>query len=279
MNEPVSLAASERWTIPSGGEGPGLRIALSHPAGRVTGPVPVLLLLDGDFMHLTATEFVRTVNLVTVGDFPPVAVVGIMRDETHPGRYVSSRFRDFTPHEWVLHGPFAADNAMASMGTGGAPDLLAAIERDVVPQVRDRLGAVDVDVGDLAIGGWSLSGLFASWAWLERPDLFAHLLAISPSLWWHDASLLTTPFATRPAGQKAFVCVGAREEGDVALVYPPRFAHAAQREMAAMVRNADRFAAMAAAAGADVMSLALPDEHHVTVQAAALSHGLRHLFA
>lgn len=279
MTEPFVLPASEGWTIPSGSDASGLRIALSSPARVTSGPLPLIVLLDGDFLFLTATEFVRTANLVTMGDFPAVAVAGVMRDEPNPMSYVASRFRDFTPQQWVLPGPFAEDNALTTMGTGGASSLLESLERDVLPQVHERLLARGFGVNQVSIGGWSLSGLFASWAWLTRPDLFSHLLAVSPSLWWNDASILKGTFARRPQGQRAFVCVGEHEEGDLAQVYPQRFANAEQRELAGMVRNAAEFARRAEMAGATVQSLALPDEQHVTVQSVAMARGLRHLYS
>lgn len=278
MAEPIVLPNSTHWTIPSAGDVAGIRVSIAHPPSEHAGPVRGLVLLDGDFLFLTATEFARTLNLVTLGDFPPLVVIGVMRDEPDPMRYISSRFRDFTPQPWTLTGPFTDDNAMVSMGSGGAGDLLTSLDRQVLPQAAEHLATVGLELGDIAIGGWSLSGLFACWAWLERPDLFAHLLAISPSLWWNDASLLTSDVAVRPTTSKVFVCAGEHEEGDVSNVYPQRFAHPAQREMAAMVRNALAFGDMVARTGADIRAVSFSDEHHVTVQAAALARGLVHIF-
>lgn len=278
MVELISLPESARWTIPTEGDGPGLRVSIAVPAASSPSTFPAVVLLDGDFLFLTATEFVRSLHLVTMGDFPPVAVIGIMRDESDPLRYISSRFRDFTPQTWTLTGPFADDNAMAWMGTGGAAAFLNCIENSVLPRVAEHLALSGHQLGRLAVAGWSLSGLFASWAWLERPDLFSDLLAISPSLWWNDASILDRPFLPRPEGHKAFVCAGEHEEGAVDKVYPRRFANAAQREMAAMVRNAATFGVLASQTGADVDAWTFSEEHHVTVQPAALARGLRHIF-
>lgn len=279
MPEPVVLPASERWTVIPEGHDAGIRVTLALPVGAASGDVPLLVLLDGDTMFLTATEFVRTVNLVTMGTFPPVAIVGLMRDEKDHGKYIASRFRDFTPVEWSLTGPFEEDNVMMSLGSGCASEFLTCIEKDVLPRVNERLAASGFTVGEMTIGGWSLSGLFACWAWLERPQTFDHLLAVSPSLWWDHASILAVPFTDRPGGQRAFVCAGEHEEGDVSLVWPQKFGNPEQREMAAMVRNAATFAGMAATAGADVEHMTFHDEHHVTLQAAAVTRGLRHLFA
>lgn len=277
MTTPFVLPASTTWSVPSGTDQPGLRVSLALPTGRIDGEVPVVLLLDGDFLFLTAVEYARTLQLVTVGEFPALAVVGVMRDEPDPVRYIASRFRDFTPQQWVLPGPFADDNGMASMGTGGATDFLRLVESGVLARVGEYLAAAGGRMGPITIGGWSLSGLFATWAWLEQPTTYSHLLSISPSLWWNDASTLDAQIMKRPSGQRVFVAAGEHEEGDLSKVYPQRFAHAAQRDKAAMVRNAVRFGELAAEAGAMVDRVVFSDEHHITVQAAALARGLKHI--
>jgi predicted alpha/beta superfamily hydrolase len=278
MTEPVVVPSTHRWTVADPDGGSGLRVTLALPPDRAKGPVHVVVLLDGDTMFLTATEFVRTVRHVSMGTFPQVAVVGIMRDEPDALRYVASRFRDFTPQQWKLHGPFEPDNAMAAFGTGGATAFLDLIEQQVLPEVQRHIHELGSTVGDTCIGGWSLSGLFAAWAWLSRPHLFRHTIAISPSLWWDDASLLATPFATQNEGRRAFVCAGECEEGDLSRVWPPIFANGEQRAMAAMVTNAERFARMASDAGATVEHVTYPGEHHITLQSAAVTQGLRFLF-
>ena len=278
MNQPVTIACTEKWTVADANGDAGVRVTLSLPVDTADDVTHLLVLLDGDTMFLTATEFARTVRRVTQGMLPQIAVVGLMRDEPDPLRYISSRFRDFTPQEWVLPGPFAPDNAFAIFGTGGASAFLGVIEDMVLPQVRERLHDAGFTIGDTAIGGWSLSGLFASWAWAKRPDVFRHLIAISPSLWWDDASILDESLAPRPDGQRAFICAGEHEEGDVEKVWPRIFANAEQRELAAMVSNAARFSEMASTAGAAVEYRAFPDEHHVTLQAAAVTRGLRFIF-
>lgn len=265
---------AERFTVPGTDtwmEG-DLRVVLSTPLGAA-GPVPLLVLLDGQTMFLTATEYSRTVHSVTMGALPPVAVLGVWRDSAHPLDYIASRFRDFTPYEWVLPEPFAVDNALATKGTGGAGAFLDLLIDRVLPAARDR-----VEVSDVSIGGWSLSGLFAAWAWRERPDVFTHLVAISPSLWWSDGQMLTEPIARR-AGTKALVTAGEREEGDMSLVWPQIFANAAQRHSAGMVRNAVVFGAMCEAAGVDTQTVVFADEHHVTLAPASVARAMHHLYA
>lgn len=266
MTQPFVVADTDTWM-----EG-DLHVALAVPA-HPAGPIPLLLLLDGHTMFLTAAEYARTVTLVTGGELPPLAIAGVWRDSGDPLEYFSTRFRDFTPAEWVLPDPFAEDNAMVRHGTGAAASFADLLIHRVLPAVRER-----VDIDEVSIGGWSLSGLFATWAWREHPDTFRHLVAISPSLWWRGGELLDGELPARP-GSKVFISAGQREEGDMSLVWPQRFAHAAQRDAAGMVRNAVRFGDMCTAAGVDTDTVVFADEHHVTLVPASLSRALRHLYA
>ena len=100
VSEPFVLPASEYWRQGD------LHVALARPMSA-TGPVPLVVLLDGHTMFLSAAEFARTVSLVTMGTLPPLAVLGVWRDAADPLEYMSTRFRDYTPYEWVLPGPFA----------------------------------------------------------------------------------------------------------------------------------------------------------------------------
>lgn len=266
MAEPFVVPASDTWTDGD------LHVALALPRGA-KGPTPLVLLLDGHTMFLTATETARTVSLVSMGALPPLAIAAVWRDSSDQLDYISTRFRDFTPYEWVLPEPFADDNALVRHGTGGAGAFLDLLVDRVLPAVRER-----ADVTEVAVGGWSLSGLFAAWAWRERPEEFSHLLAMSPSLWWANGRLLDEGVPPRP-GSRAFISAGEREEGDMALVWPQAFAHAEQRHAAGMVRNAVAFGDLCAAAGVSTNTAVLADEHHVSLVPASLSLGLRHLFA
>jgi hypothetical protein len=266
---------SDHWVHDSAAVGARFRVSLTTPLFPTDAPVPLLVLLDGDTMLLTATEAARTISISTLGALGPVAMVGLMRDTASWPEYFSTRFRDFTPVEWTLPGPFAADNALAQHGTGGADALLAAIVDEIVPDVRRR---IRVDDGRIGVCGWSLSGLFAAYAWRERPDVFADLVAISPSLWWNGASMLDETIAARPSEHRVVITAGEHEEGDLERVWPRRFAHAEQRELAAMVTNAVRFGEMVAACGATSQTVVFGGEHHTTLVPASISRGLLHLY-
>ena len=273
--EELRVTNSDHWVHDSATVGARYRTSLTTPLFPTEGPVPLLVILDGDTMLLTATEVARTISISTLGALGPVAMVGIMRDTESWPEYFSTRFRDFTPTEWTLPGPFARDNDLLRHGTGGADAFLTVVVDEITPQVRER---VEIDLDRIGVCGWSLSGLFAVHAWTVRPDVFTDLVAISPSLWWGDECLLAAPLAPRPAGHHAAITAGEHEEGDPALVWPQRFANVEQRELAAMVRNAERFGGMAAASGADTHTVVFAGEHHTTVAPASLSRALVHLY-
>ena len=52
-------------------------------------------------------------SISTLGTLGPVAMLGIMRDTTDWPEYFSTRFRDFTPTEWTLPGPFSDEHHTA----------------------------------------------------------------------------------------------------------------------------------------------------------------------
>lgn len=276
MSEPGAYEVPNTLTWRVAAAGAEYRALLSLPPGRSKGPVALLVLVDGSALQLTAAEFSRVVTRTTLGALPPVAVLGLTCETEDPLDYASTRFRDFTPTAWELPGPFAADNAMVRHGSGAADAFLELLVSEVIPVARQH---VDVDPHRVAIGGWSLGGLFATWAWLQRPDVFSGLLAISPSLWWADAELVHSPIAVRPAGHRAFVCAGEHEEGDLDLVWPRQYANAEQRELAAMVRNAVAFGERLTALGIATDTVVFEAEHHMTVSPAALARGIMHLFA
>ena len=278
----VTVPNSQHWTHDSAVSGARYRVSLTTPLFPAKGPLPLLVMLDGDTMLLTATETARTISVSTMGALGPVAFLGIMRDVPLGLEYMSTRFRDFTPRTWELPGPFAADSGIINHGTGGADDLLATIIDGILPEVQSH---IDVDRSRIGVCGWSLSGLFAAHAWLTRPDVFADLVAISPSLWWDDASILSRPITPRPTGHRAVVTAGEHEEGDLTHVWPQGYFNidnrdtiVAQRALAAMRTNAETFGAMTAAAGADTLTVVLQGEHHVSLAPASIAKALLHLY-
>ena len=271
----ITVEGSAEWVVDSSHVGDKLRVCLFEPVPPAGEPTPLMVLVDGAGMMQTATEFLRMTRLMSLFTAPPVSVVAVTVVADDIMSYLSKRYRDFTPTVWEPRpeqlGPLSIDH-----GTGGAPRLLDALVEEILPSVQARL-AVDESV--VGVGGHSLSGLFAAWAWLERPDVFSRVLASSPSLWWDDGALLQVPVATRPPGHRAYLAVGEHEEGPAESMWPPLMRQGQEvHDLNAMVSRCMQLGVRLRETTADVEAVVVPGEQHVTVWATALARGLRHLF-
>ncbi len=129
----------------------------------------VVYVLDGD------TQFHHTVaSAQFLGNFanqsiPPLLVVGIGN---------TNRMRDMTPPSELQEDPFLAQ--------GGADQFLRFIVEELKPWIDEnyRTGEYSVLVGH------SLSGLFALYTFISRPDIFDSYLVIDPSLNWNNQTLV-----------------------------------------------------------------------------------------
>jgi predicted alpha/beta superfamily hydrolase len=86
----------------------------------------------------------------------------------------------------------------------GAVDTLRALEKDVLPMLRERYGELPV-----VLGGYSLAGLFARWA-VCKAECFDAVAAASPSLWivaWQGFSDAHEVYA-----RYVYLSLGDREE-------------------------------------------------------------------
>lgn len=135
-----------------------------------TSKLPVLYMPDGaldeDFPHV-----VNTVDsLITLGVIRPVIVVGIPNTQ---------RRRDLTGPTRIKE-----DSAIAPH-VGGSAAFRRFIRDELFPVVKSRYRVTD----ERAIVGESLAGLFIVETFLMEPSMFAHYVAIDPSLWWNAYAL------------------------------------------------------------------------------------------
>lgn len=129
---------------------------------------PVMYLLDGggNFHHTTASVKFLARN----GRIPQMIVVGIPNTD--------DRTRDLTP-------PTEADKANFPTA-GGAENMLSFIEQEAMSFVKDNFRVNNYKM----LVGHSFGGLFAIHTLLHHPEIFNSYIAISPSLWWDDQSLV-----------------------------------------------------------------------------------------
>lgn len=171
--DPVTLDGTEQWMMKSE-EGRDYRIMISLPEGDVpyTGGYPVIYLLDGNayFPVFHAAKRAQT-------QFDAAILVGI--------GYPGDAPLDFERRGFDLSPP--APEARNTPPQGGQDMFLAFIEKRLMPKVAERF---QVDPDQRSLVGHSFGGMFGLYTLFTRPDLFQHVVAVSPSLWWQDRFLL-----------------------------------------------------------------------------------------
>lgn len=171
--EPVVLDGTEQWTMKSA-QGREYRIMVSLPEGDVpyTGGYPVIYLLDGNAyfpaFHAAkrAQKRLRGSILVAIG-------------------YPSDTPLDFERRAFDLSPPPPAERNTPPQG--GQDLFLDFIEKRLMPEVAERF---KVDQDQRSLVGHSFGGMFGIYTLFTRPELFQHVVAVSPTLWWRDRYLL-----------------------------------------------------------------------------------------
>jgi predicted alpha/beta superfamily hydrolase len=210
-----------------------------------TNRYPVLYMPDGglqeDFPHVAKAvdEGIRA------GEIQPLILVGIENTE---------RRRDMTGPTTV-----DSDKAIASH-VGGSAVFRAFIAKQLMPEIgrRYRVNARRGIIGE------SLAGLFAVETFLREPGLFDTVIAISPSLWWNDGSLVREApvlLKNQPQGARRLFLTSADEDN-----IAPNVARLAE------VLNTG------APNGLDWSYVPRPEQHHDTIYLASEAFALRRAF-
>jgi predicted alpha/beta superfamily hydrolase len=220
------------------------------PPGYAAGAerYPVLYFADGDRLMPTVAGVVEL--LAAAGVMPELILVGLRH---------ADRSHELTPSRGRSEGWL--DERKVFPTAGGADQLLASLEREVIPRVETTWRTEPCRL----LAGHSLGGLFALHTLTARPGLFRARLAISPTLPWDGElplrALRAHLEAKGPLDGALVVTLG--DEGKV---------------------GAAALAAYAAALGAAPPSLRsrvlrFPGEDHGSVVLASLYEGLRVIFA
>lgn len=170
--EPLAIGAT--YTLASKAVGETRRINVYTPPGYDAAdapPLPVLVVLDGgikeDFLHIAGLVQVSVGN----GTMRPLLVVGIENTE---------RRRDLT-------GPTTnVEDKKIAPRVGGSGAFRAFLRDELLPDIKARYRTTD----ETAIVGESLAGLFIVETLLEEPQLFDTYVAVDPSLWWNNETLV-----------------------------------------------------------------------------------------
>ncbi len=130
---------------------------------------------------------VQMYRLMAMGDdelpaLPPMILVGIDRARSSGVNSAVTRSFDLTPTSSPEYEAGASSYLGAPVTTGGAGTFLGILKNEIIPWVEAHYSAGS----ERGIGGYSLGGLFATYALLTSPETFTHYWIGSPSLWWDD---------------------------------------------------------------------------------------------
>jgi predicted alpha/beta superfamily hydrolase len=133
---------------------------------------PVLYLLDGDLHFHSASGVVQYLGAAI--HIPELIVVALPNTQ---------RTRDLTPTHAMKEADGKETPAFAS--SGGGPNFLRFLSEELIPKIERQYRTEPYRI----LVGHSLGGLFATYAFLQRPQIFQAYIAIDPSLWWDDEAM------------------------------------------------------------------------------------------
>ena len=262
---PVTLPRTRRWDL-DGPDGPRRLFAYRPEGDPPEGGFPVLYLLDGNAVFLTAVEalLVQQRRAQATG-VHPMAIVAVGYPSAAPFD-MARRSRDYTP---ALPG--------APEGSGGADAFLDRLLGGIAASVAER---IPVNPQRAALFGHSYGGLFALHAFLTRPGAFRRTIAASPSLWFAGGAMMEVArrFAAQPPPGLdrlgLMVTVGGLEEEDPAMP-AARQATLRERRMVSRVREVVEILSALGPRGPETAFHIFEGENHGSVLPGAVNRALR----
>jgi predicted alpha/beta superfamily hydrolase len=170
--KPTATRAKPAFISTSPETGTRYPIYIDAPA-RAKGPLPAVLLMDGDYFFDPAVAAARALR--KAGRIPPTVVVGVGYGAAfgQPGNF---RGRDYTPTA-------STDEPQS----GGADLFLRYLAGTLWPELSRRH---PLSEATRAIAGHSLGSLLVLHALFQPRPFFNLALASAPSIWWDNRSLL-----------------------------------------------------------------------------------------
>ncbi len=156
---------------------------------------PVVYMQDGQNLADPATAFAGTWQLdevlhdLSARGIEPI-VVGIFN--------TPERLAEYSPFPDRRHG-------------GGAASAYVSFVADTLKPRIDRMFRTRRQAASTAIVGSSMGGLLSVYAWFHRPDVFSHVAALSPSLWYGRERLFQFFESTRLPRGRIHLDVGTAE--------------------------------------------------------------------
>ena len=232
-------------------------ISVALPAGYDVSHsnYSVLYVTDANSNFSTA---VRTTRAMTKKkQLPPVIVVGIGYRTDSLARIL--RLRDMTPDH---------DPALRRSHAGRSAFFLRFIKEELMPFVHKNYRASS----DAMYAGMAIGGVFGLYVLFHQPETFHRYLIASPSIWYDSAVIFKYAQEYTQAHHElvanVYLSAGGREETEAG------FTHMETNvKRLGELLDSRRFPKLR------IRTQVLQGESHFTVFPAALTHGLRFLFA
>lgn len=182
--KPITLSSCVQYDLTNQTTGLDYRIQISWPHNwdrckqLRNGEIPVIYVLDGNSLFLTASEILwRSASATFYSGGGIIVAIGYQNVPTPTGSLFSSqRNTDLTLNKHEKY-----------EGLGGADAFLDFIEEQVKPLVRNHF--TDISIGQEAIFGHSFGGLCVLHSLFTKRGVYSSYFAASPSIWW-DAAIL-----------------------------------------------------------------------------------------
>ncbi len=233
------ISIGEKVTIQSKvlNEERNLLVYLPDGYNLIASEYPVIYLLDGGYHFLTCNGMAQFLS--GQGIMPQAIVVGIVNVD---------RGRDFTP---------TPDTKIKN--GGGADKFMSFIQDEMMPYINKTYRTQPYNI----LVGHSLGGTFATYAFLNNPDLFDGYISISPYLAWDDNLLI------KQTGEK------------LKSSYKNKFFYIALGNEPEFIPNVEKFAQIiktAAPTGLTFQYEYMKDEDHGSIPHLSMYNGLKAIY-
>jgi predicted alpha/beta superfamily hydrolase len=213
---------------------------------KKTESCPAIYVLDGgrQFLHMTGLlDLMEHCNQI-----PRMIYVGI----DLPDRWYCSTPSGLKPLEFGKH--------HSPRRCGGAAEFADSLEAEIIPFVERSYKASSFRI----LGGFSLTGLFTAWTFLNRSELFNCYHASTPSIWFNAGELIdNAPALLRKTRGNRQISIDVGDEHKRHVMYIRKFAKVLKEKAPKRIRT--RFEQF-------------KDEGHVSVTHRGLHEALRFFF-
>ena len=205
-NSQVTLPNTIAREISSEYNGQTYKIKIKFPKGyhESQEKYPVLYVIDAETNFGGISYIVQ--RLIKDKLIPKILVVGIAYGTDYDNFY-KLRSRDLTP---VVDKELVMRRGSPPDPTGGADNFSNFIMFELLPFIASNYR---VKEDDRALYGHSYGGLYGTYAFLHKPQLFNRYILLSPSLWYKDGLLLNEvkDSSIEPTDSKFYMASGELE--------------------------------------------------------------------